>query len=59
MTRANTSVKIATKVARHQRILTLLERNEVQSQSELLAMLATEGIAVTQQLFPAISMSCG
>ena len=48
MTRENTPVKIATKDARHQRILTLLERNEVQSQSELLAMLATEGIAVTQ-----------
>ena len=48
MNTAKTSMKIATKVARHQLIITLLERNEVSSQSALLAMLAKDGIDVTQ-----------
>lgn len=40
--------KLATKVARHQRIVALLSRNEVQSQSQLLELLANEGIDITQ-----------
>lgn len=48
MTTTKPSMKLATKVARHQRIITLLERNEIHSQSQLLAMLADEGIDVTQ-----------
>lgn len=48
MSAAKTSTKIATKVARHQLIISLLEHNEVPSQSALLAMLAKEGIDVTQ-----------
>lgn len=48
MSDTTTSVRIATKVARHQRIIGLLERNEVSSQSQLLELLAAEGIDITQ-----------
>ncbi len=48
MTTTKPSMKLATKVARHQRVIELLEHNEVQSQSQLLNLLAADGIDVTQ-----------
>ena len=40
--------RVATKVARHQRIIEVLETNEVESQAGLLALLAQWGFDVTQ-----------
>lgn len=48
MSPTNASIRITTKVARHQRIIALLERHEVGSQGQLMSMLADEGIEVTQ-----------
>lgn len=48
MSRADTPIKLATKVARHQRIIVLLEHNEIGSQAQLLGLLADDGIDVTQ-----------
>ncbi len=48
MTPAPISVKLATKAARHQRIITLLEHDEVVSQAQILDLLAADGIEVTQ-----------
>lgn len=48
MTGSGQTPRFATKVARHQLIVGLLSRNEVQSQSQLLDLLAAEGIDITQ-----------
>lgn len=48
MTAVGQSKKVATKVARHQRIVWLLGHNEVHSQAQLLELLASEGFDITQ-----------
>src|SRR5690606_6781761 len=45
---AVTNTVAATRTARHQRIVEILNRSPVRSQTELAALLAEDGIAVTQ-----------